>query len=211
MVILNAAPPWQSPRSEYVVLWHGCTAIDKAGMEKHGISLATCAVDTDFGRGFYTTTVERQARHWAWRRFYDWQKENPRETGNQAVVLRFRMRRHSPNKKKVASFEHGIDELLLLSFVLGDYANEDYWSLVQHCRQSTPTAIHDHRRPPKHWYDVVSGPVSAFWSQRVAMADTDQMSFHTKAGIRILDGLIQEGLRSGPNGSPDYYTWSPVS
>src|SRR5207253_3837631 len=28
-------------------------------------------VDRDFGRGFYTTTLEKQARHWAWLRFYD--------------------------------------------------------------------------------------------------------------------------------------------
>jgi hypothetical protein len=144
------------------------------------------------------------------RRYYDWQKQNVRATGNQAVVLRFRVRRYSLAKKRLAAFERGIDGLLGMTFALGDYANEDYWSLVQHCRQSTTVRLHDHGRPPKRWYDIVAGPVSAFWTQRVAMADADQVSFHTKAGIRILDALVQEGLRSGSNGNPDYYTWLSV-
>lgn len=209
MPILNPAPPWLPPRSEFVILWHGCTANDKTSIEK-GISLAACAADTDFGRGFYTTTLERQARQWAWKRFYDWQKRNPLGTGNQAVVLRFRMRRYPAVKKRPALIDKGMDELLSLAFVLGDYGYEDYWSLVQHCRQSTAAAVNDHRRPPGGWYDLVSGPVAAFWEQRVAMDDADQYSFHTEAGVEVLDALVQEGLKAGPNGNPDYYTWSPV-
>ncbi len=51
--ILKKAPDWISPLSEYVILWHGCTAIDKINIEKGGIKLKLCAVDADFGRGFY--------------------------------------------------------------------------------------------------------------------------------------------------------------
>jgi Protein of unknown function (DUF3990) len=210
MPILNPAPRWQASRSDFIVLWHGCTAIDKANVEKNGISLAACAIDTDFGRGFYTTTVERQAKQWAWRRFLDWQKQNRRATGNEPVVMRFQMRRYSLTKKRLAIHERGIDDLLTLAFVHGDYGNDDYWSLVQHCRASTTAKINDHRRAPNRWYDVVIGPVAAFWTQRVAMPDADQVSFHTKSGIQILDGLIQHGLGSRPNGDPDFYTWSPV-
>jgi hypothetical protein len=36
--------------------------------------------------------------------------------------------------------------------------------------------IHDHKRPPKGWYQLVSGPVAAFWKQRVAMVEADQFS-----------------------------------
>ena len=119
MPILNPAPLWQPSLSEFIILWHGCTANDKTKIEK-GISLAACALDTDFGRGFYTTTIERQARQWAWKRFFDWQKRNPGSTGNQPVVLRFRMRRYSANKKRIKIFERGMDQLLSLAFVLGE-------------------------------------------------------------------------------------------
>lgn len=210
MAILNPAPPWQPAGSEYVLLWHGCTASDKSNIEK-GISLTACAVDTDFGRGFYTTTLERQARQWAWKRFYDWQKAHPRATGNQPVVLRFRVRRFAATKKKIVAFERGLDELLSLAFVIGDYVYEDFWSLVQHCRQSTPALVNDHRHGRGGWYDLVSGPVAAFWDQRVAMDDADQFSFHTSSGIDILNALIREGLKSGPGGNVDYYSWSPVT
>jgi hypothetical protein len=93
--ILSPAPLWQPARSEYVILWHGCTLLEKKGIEQTGIRLLNCRVNTDFGRGFYTTTVERQARQWAWSRYYEWlaQPANARKTGNQPVVLRFRVRR----------------------------------------------------------------------------------------------------------------------
>src|SRR2546430_441413 len=90
-----AAPPWQPDRSDYAILWHGCTALEKDAIEAGGIDLSRCAVDTDFGRGFYVTTLERQARQWAFERYYDWEYSNPSATGNQAVVLRFRVRRYS--------------------------------------------------------------------------------------------------------------------
>jgi hypothetical protein len=102
--------------------------------------------------------------------------------------------------------------LLSLHFVLGDYGNEDYWSLVQHCRQSVPPdpttgkggVVNDHRRPPGGWYDLVTGPVAAFWQQRVAMNDADQVSFHTKSGVTLLNRLIKSGDR-------DEYRWDPVA
>jgi hypothetical protein len=205
--ILNPAPPWQPDRSECVILWHGCTALDKNNIEAKGIDLSRCRVNTDFGRGCYTTTLERQARQWAWARFYEWQSEprNARKTGNQPVVLRFRVRRYALNKRP-AALDDGLDRLLSLHFVLGDYGNEDFWSLVQHCRQSTPAAVRDHRRPPADWYDLVTGPVAAFWQQRVAMDDADQVSFHTDKGIKLLNALIA----SGKKGNKDHYRWEPV-
>ena len=151
-----------------------------------------------------------QARQWAWGRFYKWQALHPTGTGNQPVVLRFRVRR-CKLPGATAPLDEGLDELASLAFVLADYHYEDYWSLVQHCRQSTPAAIHDHRHPVGGWYDLVSGPVAAFWEQRVAMDDADQFSFHTEKAVRLLNVRIQEGLKAGPNGDPDYYTWHPVT
>src|ERR1017187_2627394 len=181
MPILYPAPDWKPDRSDYVILWQGCTVFDKNALESSGIDLAYCAVNTDFGRGFYTTTLERQARHWAWDRYYKWQKDNPGITGNQPVVLQFRVRRYSL-ATPTNDLERGLSDLESLAFVRGDYDNEDFWSLVQHCRQSVPEdkkrgiaeVVHDHKKSPGGWYELVSGPVAAFWDQRVAMSDSDQ-------------------------------------
>lgn len=197
--ILNPAPPWRPNRSDYVVLWHGCTAFDKNNIEAVGITLSICKVAADFGQGFYTTTVERQARQWAWSRYYEWRADpaNSTKTGNQPVVLRFRVRRHGLD---------GLDRLLSMHFVLGDFDNEDFWSLVQHCRHSTPARIHDQKGPRNGWYDMVTGPVAAFWRQRVSMNDADQISFHTSAGVRLLNDLVA----SGTAGNRTDYRWEPV-
>ncbi len=182
-----------------MALWHGCTVEDKDNLEAAGIDLTQCRVDSDFGRGFYTTTVRRQAEHWAWDRAR-WKIAN-RRRGTRPVVLRFLVPRVRLGK------------LLSLQFVLGDFHNEDFWSLVQHCRRSVPAArgrsevVHDHRCPELGWYDVVVGPVSAFWEQRVAMTDADQVSFHTPKAVRILNGLMTG--RKGRRG--DGYGWEVVS
>jgi len=201
------------------VLWHGCTAFDKTAIETNGINLAYCAVDTDFGRGFYTTTLERQARHWAWDRYFKWQKDHPGDSGNQPVVLRFRVRRYSlPTPKN--DLDRSLAELESLAFVLGDYNYEDFWSLVQHCRQSIPgdktkgikEVVYDHMKSPGGWYQLVSGPVAAFWQQRVVMDDADQFSFHAD-GIDLLNARLAAGKGKGAmgTGDSDYYKWEPVN
>lgn len=217
--VLTAAPAWMPDLSEYLVLWHGCTALDKVGIEKHGIDLSKCAVDTDFGRGFYTTTLERQARLWAWNRFYRWQADNPSGSANPPVVLRFCIRRYSITPQ-TSALDDGLDQLHSLAFVRGDYDNDDYWSLVQHCRQSTPgdpangiaDVVHDHRRSPDGWYQMVSGPIAAFWEQRAAMSGSDQFSFH-EGGTYLLDALIRagKGKGRGKQGDQKYYRWFPVT
>ncbi len=75
--------------------------------------------------------------------------------------------------------------------------------------------IHNHKRGPngRGWYDVVSGPVAAFWDQRVAMQDSDQFSFHTRAAVAVLrDSIVLAGEGdppAGENGPP--YSWFPVT
>lgn len=180
------APAWTPSRSQYIDLYHGCTSVDKASIDK-GIDLTKCRIDTDFGRGFYTSTVEYQARMWAWKRFYHPAVKLIRP--NQPVVLKFHVDRH-----QLANFQ-------FISFVLADPGKDDFWSLVQHCRQSAAGAIHDHRGPVvladgTNWYDVACGPVSAFWRQKFAMQDADQFSFHTLAGVGLLNALILSGNKS---------------
>jgi hypothetical protein len=178
------APPWTPPQSQNIGLYHGCTSHDATNINARGIDLAQCRPDTDFGRGFYTTTVRYQARQWAWARFYDPAVAHIRP--NQPVVLKFVVNRYH------------LADLYFVSFVLGGRSKRNFWSLVQHCRQSTSTAINDHRGPVvqpdgTQWYDVACGPVSAFWRQRYAMHDADQFSFHTAGGVRLLQRLIDRG------------------
>lgn len=182
--LYTPAPAWVPPRCEKVTLYHGCTTVDKANIDANGIDLSKCRVDTDFGRGFYTTTVQYQARQWANNRYYD--PTVAGSPGNQPVVLTFVVDRHR------------LAELTWIGFVLADPSKDDYWSLVQHCRQSTRKAVNDHKGPivladETRWYDVACGPVSAFWWQKFAMQDADQVSFHTPQAVRLLNRLIFSG------------------
>jgi hypothetical protein len=73
--------------------------------------------------------------------------------------------------------------------VRGDFDAEHYWSLVHHCRLGAA----DHARPVSGWYDVVYGPVAAFWNQRMAIGDADQISFHTAAAETLLNNAGNAG------------------
>jgi hypothetical protein len=74
--------------------------------------------------------------------------------------------------------------------VRGSFDADDYWSLVFHCRSGNP----GHRRGgPVPFYDVVVGPVAAFWQQRLAIQDVDQVSFHTQPAIDLLAKSIKGG------------------
>ncbi len=199
MPILNPAPLWTGSLNRYITLWHGCTTQDQNAIRKMGVNPLMGRPNTDFGRGFYTTTIKRQARHWAWVRYYD--PIFRRSTAVQPVVLRFRVDRH-----KLAA-------LTSISFGPGDYNNENFWSFVQHCRQSTPPndppphVVNDHFGPIHEngaWYDLACGPVSAFWDQRSAMQDADQVSFHTKKAAGLLTDLINSGSQTD-------FTWEPVT
>jgi hypothetical protein len=125
-----------------------------------------------------------QARQWAWARFYH--PDVAQEKGNQPVLLKFVLDRHKLAKRTC------------ISFVLGGTSRNDFWSLVQHCRQSCGTPIRDQKGPVylsdgTCWYDVAVGPVAAFWRQKYTMHETDQISFHTVYGIELLNDAIKAG------------------
>jgi hypothetical protein len=138
----------------------------------------------DFGRGFYTTTFERQAFQWAedaYRKKYKYGK--PKDP---PAVLRFRV-----DLDDLASLEN-------LAFVRGSPDNDLYWSFVMHCRASTPANFLVHRvhlAAPRDWFDVVSGPVAAAWlhGTRKVIRGFDQFSFHTDAAVAVLNALIGSG------------------
>jgi len=143
----------------------------------------------DFGRGFYTTTLRRQAGEWARSKYRNLPPADRAATN--PALIRFRV---------------SLDALAALDslmFVRGDARHDAFWAFVYHCRNSTAGAPHRHLHPgraaPKDWYDVVCGPVAASWPPdgRTAIPDFDQFGFHTAAGLAILHNVIDAG-------SPDF-------
>lgn len=160
--LLDPPPPWTNQR---LVLYHGTTAAAAAEIFRSGVRVARGRNDCDFGRGFYATTLREQANHWAWRLA-------SRTRGAVPAVVQFEVDRNE------------LSRLDTLSFVRGDRDATDFWSFVVHCRsQGTDHA----REEPKKRYDVVIGPVAAFWDQYVTMQGSDQVSFHTPEAERLLN------------------------
>jgi hypothetical protein len=188
------APPWcgAAEPGETVRLWHGCTSVEAANILRFGVDPTRGRWDTDFGQGFYTTTWREQAEFWAWERYY----LTPLAPGAAPtflfpVVIGFQVNRQL------------LGDLQTLAFAGGDFDAEGFWSLVQHCRKSQlRVKINNHKctgfAAPiiQNWYDIAVGPVAAFWRQRVAMDDADQVSFHTLNAARLLDDIIQAWHRS---------------
>jgi hypothetical protein len=157
--ILNAAPHWDPAKWTDIVLFHGTTRTDANNIMHNGIDLKSCRPNTDFGPGFYLTSLRRQARHWAWLRYYP---RGGRLSGgagpNAPVVMKFALPRQALAQLEALQF-----------FVRGSYDDEDYWSFVQHCRQNPsvpgppflgmPPNIH-RSAPLSPWYDIVAGPVA---------------------------------------------------
>ena len=54
----------------------------------------------------------------------------------------------------------------------------------------------DHGRPASQgpYYDLVYGPVAAFWNQRMSIADADQLSFHTAAAEAVLNKSVRKRI-----------------
>src|SRR4051812_24465707 len=105
-------PAWTN---QYLLLYHG-TLNTAVGSILAGVNVGLGRTHTDFGRGFYTTTVERQARAWAW----SLSQRSP--TGALPAVIRFDVDREQ------------LVALDTLWFVRGNFHADDFWSLVFHCR-----------------------------------------------------------------------------
>ncbi|HWE02125.1 MAG TPA: DUF3990 domain-containing protein [Tepidisphaeraceae bacterium] len=190
VTILNPAPRWDPDKWDDIVLYHGTTRKVAIEIMLHGIDTAYCRPNTDFGPGFYLTSLKRQARHWAWLRYYPRRGALPGGTGpNGPVVMKFVLSRQALAKLDALQF-----------FVRGSYDDEDYWSFVQHCRQNpaptgpppysaTPPNVH-RRTALTPWYDIVAGPVASAWEQRQLAADSDQISFHTDKAVAVLKNYI---------------------
>lgn len=170
-----------------LVLYHGTTDDAAAAIKKpsrarpHSIDFNRCKLFRDFGKGFYLTTVLRQAESWANEKF----RQRPKSKRVVcSTVLRFEVDRNQ------------LAPLLSLCFVT-DSSNPDYWDFVKHCRKRGATQATHLLEGDKN-YDVVFGPVS-LGRQRLVIKDADQVSFHTEAALNILPPPI---LHS--EGTPTY-------
>lgn len=161
--MLYPPPPWTNAP---VRLYHGTVKAHASAIIAGGVKIALGRSGTDFGPGFYTTTLERQAQTWAF------QLARQRKASHAAVVA------IDVDRNALATLE-------TLVFVRGDFDAEDFWSLVVHCRSGTK----DHARGVSGAgaYDVVAGPVASFWQQRLTIHGVDQMSFHTPAAENVLN------------------------
>ncbi|HZU36124.1 MAG TPA: DUF3990 domain-containing protein, partial [Gemmataceae bacterium] len=56
-------PNWMN---QSIALFHGTLDTHANAILSKGVNTALGRRHTDFGQGFYTTTVEQQARSWAW-------------------------------------------------------------------------------------------------------------------------------------------------
>ena len=143
-------------------------------------TVASGRPDTDFGRGFYTTTYLHQAKQWA----------------NNGVDLL--AKRSVPVASKAVVLRYEVDRDVMASLDVLAFASDtsDFYGLVSHCRTAAATrggavAPHLHRKAggmavgPPGPYDVVYGPVS-LGTQQLCIKDCDQISFHTPAALACL-------------------------
>jgi len=156
-------------------LYHGTLTMHQAAISA-GVNPSLGSPRTDFGIGFYTTTSLVQAKSWAWQLAAASSIGGVGPVG--ACVMAFEADRNA------------LARLETLAFARGDREADDFWSFVFHCRNGGLT--HGRAKSPGSFYDVVYGPVTAFWSQRVVMLDSDQISFHTPAAAACLTPLPKE-------------------
>jgi hypothetical protein len=148
-----------------VRLYHGTLLVNAENILAEGVQVRLGRQNTDFGRGFYTTTVERQAQSWA-------HHAATRVPGRVAAVVSFDVNRDA------------FAALQTLTFVRGSFDAEDFWSFVAHCRSG---GLNHRRLGGRDWYDMVAGPVASSWRQRLLHADVDQISFHTSTAAALLN------------------------
>ena len=162
--MLDTGGLWNNPD---LVLYHGTHAANAESIVKEGIQLGASRAETDFGRGFYTTTSYIQAA--------DWANKKALPGNRRPVVLGFKASRDD------------IALLEILAFVRAPEDAEEFWAFVRYCRSSG--AAHA-RSTGSGWYNLVIGPVTKPRRfGRSIVPDFDQYSFHTDAALACLKPL----------------------
>ena len=152
--------PWSD---QDLQLFHGTTLPAAQNIVTHGVDVAVGKPNCDFGKGFYCTTSESQARKWSFI------KAN-RTTQVPAVVV-----------LQVSRID--LAALRDLVFVRGDMEAKDYWSFVHHCRKTKWATVTPDSLP----YDLIYGTVAHLWFDLKVKPESDQVSFHSTAAQRLLN------------------------
>ena len=165
-------PPaiWANPN---IVVYHGTLDPFVSSIVKGPIRTSVGRTHTDFGPGFYTTTLLRQEHTWG-------AQIAASRPGTRPAVVELQISRSE------------LAMLQTLAFIRGDFHADDFWSLVHYCRNGATD--HGRAAPLAPYYDVVYGPVAAFWNQRMRIADADQISFHTAAAEAVLNNSARRRI-----------------
>ncbi|MBI3025159.1 MAG: DUF3990 domain-containing protein [Candidatus Tectomicrobia bacterium] len=161
-------PPGHHPKlwtNQQIILYHATTNENTHSILRR-IQITRGRSGTDFGRGFYTTTLERQARSWA--------ATLSLRRGTAPAVIRFDV-----DREELANLE-------CLFFVRGNPDADDFWSLIWYSRKGGVGHKRGRGRS-KSYYDVVVGPVAERWDLRVAFPDYDQVGFHSDEAAELLN------------------------
>jgi hypothetical protein len=163
----NAWNPWTNPE---IVLFHGTLLKHAQDILSRGIDLSQGRSQTDFGRGFYTTTWRTQAEIWS-------EELSDRNDGEPSAVIRITISREA------------LSSLSSIVFIRGSMDAIDFWRFVQHCRRQMP-----HIPQTRGYYDIAYGPVAKAWfgprNSRLAPG-YDQVSFHTPRAQQMLNDMCQ--------------------
>lgn len=166
---------WQGSRANFLIVYHGTTEEAAASIRVQGVKLLPARRPLDFGPGFYTTTRRDQAAQWA--------RVVAAQPDARAAVLTFKLPRQS------------IAKLETLAFATHEPSESDFWAFVRHCRAFI-AATHAYPNASRVHYDVVFGPVASQWIERPYNIHPgfDQVSFHTDAGVALLNASIEEHM-----------------
>jgi hypothetical protein len=155
---------WDNPK---IALYHGTTQSFADAIVRDGVNTTLGRPNTDFGRGFYTTTQVDQARDWASSKAVT--VSNRRLIGSEALAGTV------PSIIKLSVDRRALAGLRALVLAQTDDDLPNYWSFVERCRNWNEVPY-----PTQEDYDVVYGPVASRWGPDVytIRRGLDQVSFH---------------------------------
>jgi hypothetical protein len=157
--------------NEDILLYHGTNEESAQGITNKGGSLVYSRPMLDFGQGCYTTTNREQAVKWG--------IETGLKRGGNGFLVTFTVSRIA-----LAGLES-------IWFVRNGEDADDLWRFITHCR----TTGVDHAKPG--YYDIVIGPVATNFRRKVAIPDSDQVSFHTAKALEVLNQGKRESITLG--------------
>jgi hypothetical protein len=167
-MITNPTLTWPIWTDAPITLFHGTTNKAARSILSEGVDLAKCRPLTDFGRGFYTTTLYSSALLLANRKVQN--------IGGAPAILRIRL-----NREKLGSLKN-------ITFIRGALDATDFWSYVYSWRNG----LAPHANAP-NIYDVAYGPVARSWAgpaNSKLYEGYDQISFHTPAAVMLLNDSV---------------------